>query len=348
MSYSRAFPIPKINVNTEIPHPPSGLTNYTSPLPPSPFPLKSRASLTRQHPLTMINTAPPSTAQLSPPETPNATQLSIKFWGVRGSVPTPTKANQRYGGNTICVEILLGNQRIIFDAGTGLVGLGQFLQQQDAAHQAHLFFTHTHWDRIQGFPFFQPAFTPGNHFSVYGGVAPNGASIKHCLTDQMLKPYFSMPLQNMRAELAFHTLSDHTHFCIDDISVETLQINAYTDALGYRLTWQGHTIVYATDTPTERIDFDFLDFVKQADILIYDGTYCDLTYLRESLKPTLQPWEIGLELAQKGSVKELVLLHHSPMQDDDTLDRLQKRFQQKSNDCTPQVTVAYEGMVLSR
>lgn len=293
----------------------------------------------------MINTAQaishsPTALQDSP------ANLSIKFWGVRGSVPTPIAANQRYGGNTICVEVLIGAHRIIFDSGTGIVGLGHHLQQQRVPSQAHILFTHTQWDRIQGFPFFQPAFNPGNRFSIYGGTAPNGASIKHCLTDQMLQPHFAMPLQNMSADLDFHTLTDRSSFYIDDILVETVQINPLTEALGYRLTWQARSLVYATDTPTEPASVDFLKFVDQADILIYDGTYADLTYLRANDLDAaiLQPWNLGIEIAQKANVKELVFLHHSPVQDDNTLDLLQRELCDRFFN----TKIAQEGMVISR
>lgn len=284
-------------------------------------------------------------------------RMLVKFWGVRGSVPTPNPANQRYGGNTACVEVLIGNQRLIFDGGTGLVSLGQQLQEisqtQNASIEAHLLFTHTHWDRIQGFPFFQPAFVPGNRFSVYGGIALNGASIKHCLTDQMLQPHFSMPLQNMRADLSFHTLLEKDSFQIGDILVETLPINAKTGAMGYRLTWQDLIIVYATDTHLEQTSSDFLAFIDRADLLIHDGTYCDLSYLhsaenkaenreesREQL--ALQPWQTGVTLTKKANVKRLVLLHHSPIQNDTTLDQLQTDLQVSH----PNTTIAYEGLVI--
>ncbi|MEM9091964.1 MAG: MBL fold metallo-hydrolase [Cyanobacteria bacterium P01_F01_bin.53] len=290
----------------------------------------------------MIHTARKATAHSS--ETTVQAQLSVKFWGVRGSVPTPIAANQRYGGNTACVEVHIGGQHIIFDGGTGLVELGHQLQSQDAPIDAHLFFTHTQWDRIQGFPFFQPAFTTGNRFSIYGGTAPNGASIKHCLTDQMLKPHFSMPLQNMRAELAFHHLAAESNFQIGDVLVETLQINPATQALGYRLTWEDYTVVYATDTPINCVDLDFLQFVDQADILLYDGTYSDLGYLRDVHNEALNPWDAGLDIVKKANIKELALLHHSPVQSDECLDQLQHDMR----DRFANTHIAYEGMVINR
>ena len=276
-------------------------------------------------------------------------QVLVKFWGVRGSVPTPAVANQRYGGNTACVEVLIGDQRLIFDGGTGLVALGQHLQEisQETGTpiEANLLFTHTHWDRIQGFPFFQPAFVPGNRFSVYGGIALNGASIKHCLTDQMLQPHFSMPLQNMQADLSFHTLLEQDSFQIDDILVEALLINAKTGAMGYRLTWQDIVIVYATDTLVEQTSPDFLSFIDQADLLIHDGTYCDLSYLHaveNKDQLALQPWQTGITLTEKANVKQLALLHHSPVQNDIVLDQLQIDIQSRH----PNTTIAYEGLVI--
>ena len=277
------------------------------------------------------------------------TDVAVKFWGVRGSVPTPSPTHQQYGGNTVCVEARLGGQRIIFDSGTGIVSLGQHLQQQDTAVIAPTLFTLTLCDRIQGFPFFQPAFTPDNHFTVYGGTAPNGASIKHCLTDQMLQPHFTMPLQNMLAGLTFHTLMDQATFQIGDVSVDVCKINPKTEALGYRLSYQGYTLVYATDTPNEHLDTDllsgFLDLADQADLLIYDGTYSDLNYLYHSttaLPEAARPWEVSIDIAKKANVKNLVLVHHSPVQTDTVLDQLQDEVQRRF----ATATIAYEGMKL--
>ncbi len=300
----------------------------------------------------MMNTARSATAYRAQAASKTG-QISVKFWGVRGSVPTPTPAYQRYGGNTVCVEFLIGDQHIICDGGTGLVGLGHCLLQKETPIEAHILFTHTQWDRIQGFPFFQPAFSPHNRFSIYGGTAPNGASIKHCLTDQMLKPHFSMPLQHMRAELNFHTLNTQDKVCIGDVSVETFRANPITEALGYRLTWQGYSLVYATDTPTEFANQDFLNFVDRSDMLIYDGTYADLTYLSkgsDSPSPSIEPWELGIEIARKAKIKEIVFLHHSPVQDDIALDLLQRDIGEalgRLRDRTPKATIAYEGMEIN-
>jgi phosphoribosyl 1,2-cyclic phosphodiesterase len=308
----------------------------------------------------MTQTARSATIHRAQAAYEEAKQLSVRFWGVRGSVPTPISSHQRYGGNTICVEAIIGNQHIIFDGGTGLVGLGDSLRQKETPTQAHMFFTHTQWDRIQGFPFFQPAFTPQNQFSIYGATAPNGASIKYCLTEQMLKPHFSMPLQNMLADLSFHTVEEKSHFFIGEVMVETFRTNAVTEAIAYSLSWQNYKLVYATDTPTEHVDPEFISFIEQADLLIYDGTYRDLSYLHTNQpepKTSPEPWEIAVDLAYKAAIKKLVLAHHSPLQDDDTLDRIQRDLRDGvreashreafQENCHPNITIAYEGLVIN-
>ena len=296
----------------------------------------------------MINTAclPTATFPEQEAQEHQTAKISVKFWGVRGSVPTPVETNQRYGGNTLCVEVSIGKQRIIFDAGTGIVNLGQALNKQSEPTEAHIFFTHTQWDRIQGFPFFQPAFNPANHFTVYGGTAPNGASIKHCLTDQMLQPHFTLPLQNMLAGLTFRTLLERTSFHIGDVLVETLKINPQTEALGYRLTYKDYSLVYATDTPNDQqTDEALIDFARNVDLLIYDGTYTDLSYLHHPDShriDTTRPWDISTEIARRANIKQLVLAHHSPIQDDTALDQLQSKIQSRFTNSA----IAYEGMTV--
>ena len=130
-------------------------------------------------------------------------QFLVRFWGVRGSIPSPGPHTVKYGGNTSCVEMLVGGQRLIFDGGTGLRQLGIALLQQTTPVEAAIFFSHSHWDHIQGFPFFTPAFVPGNRFRIYGAIAPNGATIEQRLDDQMLHPNFPVPLQVMRGNLEF-------------------------------------------------------------------------------------------------------------------------------------------------
>lgn len=271
----------------------------------------------------------------------------VKFWGVRGSIPAPGNHTIRYGGNTACVEILVNGTRIIFDGGTGLRVLGEHLLNS-APIEGHLFFTHTHWDRIQGFPFFIPAFHPQNRFYIYGAVGLNGASIKQRLTDQMLRPNFPVPLQQMKSELAFHDISPGTVIPINDIVVETISLNQPNGALGYRVTWAGHSVVYATDTDhaSETPDEGMLYLAQQSDVLIFDTVYADHTYYDiEATENSRSPhiWRHSIEVALSTQAKTIVMFHHDPSHDDAFLEMVENEMQVDY----PNVCMAREGMVIT-
>lgn len=282
-------------------------------------------------------------SDLEAPTVDTPGSFTVHFWGVRGSIPSPGADTLRYGGNTACVEVLVGDQRLIFDGGTGLRMLGKQLQQLGRPVEGSLFFTHTHWDRIQGFPFFLPAFDPKNRFEIYGGPAANGASIKQCLMDQMLRPNFSVPLQQMQAKLGFHNISAGSVITLGDVMIETIGLNRYTNALGYRVSWQGHSLVYATDTDHSqlRVDPNLMYLAAGADVLIFNGTYADIDYYGAG-NPQWVPWEIGVKAAQDANVKSLVLFHHDPRHGDNDLDQLEAKLQ----GCFAHVCLAREGMVL--
>ncbi|NET39656.1 MAG: MBL fold metallo-hydrolase [Cyanothece sp. SIO1E1] len=273
-------------------------------------------------------------------------QFAVKFWGVRGSIPTPGVDTVRYGGNTACVEIQVGGKRLIFDGGTGLRVLGKHLLKQMPV-EASIFFTHTHWDRIQGFPFFLPAFIAGNCFHIYGATAPNGASIKQRLAEQMLRPNFPTPLQMMQSTLKFCNVTPGSVVTLeDDITVETISLHRSNSALGYRITWQDHSVVYATDTDHSEADYDqnLLYLASEADLLIYDGTYVDHAYYDLD---TIQmnghaPWQRGVDIALKAGVKQLVMFYHDPTHDDDYLDHLEAKVCSSFS----KTLLAREGMML--
>ncbi|WP_346291185.1 MBL fold metallo-hydrolase [Sphaerothrix gracilis] len=295
-------------------------------------------------PLDPKNAAEPSAALSLTPEMQLRSSFIIQFWGVRGSIPTPGASTVRYGGNTACVEVLAGNKRLILDGGTGLSVLGKHLLKQESNIEAHIFFTHTQWDRIQGFPFFIPAFTEGNQFHIYGATAPNGASIKQCLTDQMLQPNFPTPLQRMRSHLNFRNISAGSVIALDDVMIETVSLNRLTSALGYRITWQGQSVVYATDTELvqDAGNQNLQYLAQQADVLIYDGTYADYAAQSGEAQSSETPWAAGISVAKAAKVRELIMFHHSPAHDDDSLDCIEMKIRGDF----PNARLAREGMIL--
>ncbi len=270
--------------------------------------------------------------------------FTIKFWGVRGSIPCPGLQTLQYGGNTTCVEMRLGEQRLIFDAGTGMKLLGDSLQDQKGI-SAHIFFTHTHWDHIQGFPFFSPAFRPGNFFRVYGMPTPDGMTIEQRLHEQMLHPNFPVPLKTMRSIVGFYDLEAGEDILINDITVKTRPLNHPGEAIGYRVIWQGIKVAFVTDTEhfPDRLDSNVLELAQDADVLIIDATYSDEEYYDPQVSKVgwgHSTWQEAVKVAKAAQVKQLILFHHDPSHHDEMLDNLALLVQQHF----PATAIAKEGM----
>ncbi|MBV5261211.1 MBL fold metallo-hydrolase [Synechococcus moorigangaii CMS01] len=275
-------------------------------------------------------------------------EFKINFWGVRGSIPCPGRQTVRYGGNTPCVEMLAGDQRLIFDGGTGLRVLGEALMAQAEPIAAHLFFSHSHWDHIQGFPFFMPAFKAGNQFNIYGVLLDQGGdavTIQQRLHDQMLHPNFPVPLQVMQAKLRFFALAlGETLSLGDDLTITNARLNHPGGAVGYRVNWQGLGIAYITDTEhyRDRLDGRVLGLAQGADVLIIDATYTDQEYYdphQSKLGWGHSTWQEAVKIAQAAQVQQLVLFHHDPNHDDDFLDQIWEEARQRF----PKTAIAQEG-----
>ncbi len=272
--------------------------------------------------------------------------MSVRFWGVRGQISAPGTDTIRYGGNTSCVEMRVGRKRLIFDGGSGLRVLGNHWLKEMPI-EAHIFFSHSHWDSIQGFPFFTPAFIPGNCFHLYGAAAPDGASIEQCLGQQMIPPNFPVPLQVMQSDLKFHGLRSGHTVTLDDVTVEAVLLNDSHQAMGYRVNWQGYAVVYATTHSHGwgGIDENLRYLSRQADLLILNTPFP----LKEDDLLNYSPliwqddrWQTGIVTAKVAGVKRIVMSRYHPDYNDDYLDRLQNQLQS----FYPNHLLAREGMVL--
>jgi phosphoribosyl 1,2-cyclic phosphodiesterase len=272
--------------------------------------------------------------------------MQITFWGVRGSIPTPGPATVQIGGNTSCVEVRAGKAVLIFDGGTGLRLLGKKLAKETPL-TAHMFFSHVHWDHIQGFPFFEPAFVAGNVFHLYGG---NNVSrtLEETLEGQMDHPNFPVHLGVMGATMKFRDLPEGEAVEIDDgmggkVRVTNARGNHPQGVYAFRVEHGGKAIVYATDTEhyEGRIDEKLAALAKNADVLIYDSQYTPEEY------GSKKGWghstfEEGAKLANLAGAKKLVLYHHDPMQNDAAVREKEKR----ARAVFPDVIAAHEGLVL--
>jgi len=278
------------------------------------------------------------------PDTEN--QFLIRFWGVRGSIACPGSHTVRYGGNTSCIEMRVGGKLLIFDGGTGLRELGLKLLSE-MPMEATMFFTHSHLDHIQGFPFFVPAFVPGNKIDIYGAIAPNGSTIEQRLNDQMLHPNFPVPLQIMGADMKFCDIDVGETVNIDDVKIENTLLNHPGEAVGYRVSWNGKTAAYITDTEhfPDRLDENVLWLSRDADVMIYDATYTDNEYHNEKSSKVgwgHSTWQEAVKVAKAANVKQLVIFHHDPLHNDDFMDEVA----QDTAEQFPNSVVAKEAMVI--
>ena len=250
--------------------------------------------------------------------------MLARFWGVRGSLPTPTPANLKYGGDTPCLEVRTSQgQTIIFDAGTGIRPLGKRLLQETPAngHRIMLFLTHYHWDHIQGLPFFEPMYVPSNMVYMHG-FQTKDISVERALGEQMANPFFPVDMSVMRATRHFYTISEET-LQIGDARLTTRFLNHPQGCLGYRIEDAGRVLVYATDTEhgDPRGDRNVRELAENADVLIYDAQYTPEEYPQKTGWGH-STWEQGVRIAKEVGVKHLILFHHDPDHNDYAVDTI--------------------------
>jgi phosphoribosyl 1,2-cyclic phosphodiesterase len=273
--------------------------------------------------------------------------LIVRFWGVRGSIPTPGPATVKVGGNTSCVEVRCGKDLVIFDAGTGIRLLGnQLLREMPVT--AHLLFSHVHWDHIQGFPFFVPAFIPGNTFRLYGQKNVTG-TISETLAGQMNYPSFPVGLADMGATFHFHDLQEGQVVELPGGGrIRNARLNHPNGCLGFRVEFEGKVVVYATDTEHYAIlDPKMVRLGKDADLLIYDATYTPDEYAGKVDGVPKTGWghstnEEAARVALAVGAKRLVLFHHDPTQNDEAVEAKETG----ARAIFPDAVAAREGLVI--
>ena len=240
--------------------------------------------------------------------------MHLRFWGVRGSAPTPGPTTVEYGGNTACVELEApGEEAIVFDGGSGIRDLGLKLK----ARRIHLFLTHFHWDHIQGIPFFVPLYNPANHVTIYSSRF--SAPLQAALTGLMAEPYFPVKFETLLAKIDLVELGN-SKTQVGEVSVGCFEANHPQGACGYRIDSGGSSAVYSPDREHghPHLDQVLVEAARGASVLVVDSQYTPEEY------PSHQgwghsTWPESIRVAREAGVKRLVLFHHDPAHNDETL-----------------------------
>jgi phosphoribosyl 1,2-cyclic phosphodiesterase len=291
--------------------------------------------------------------------------LRVRFWGVRGSLPAPGPDTCRFGGNTACVEVRVGEQLFILDAGTGIRKLGLQLQREAEGRPVvgTILLSHTHWDHIHGLPFFAPAFVSGNQFAVYG-CAGASKSLESILAGQMESPYSPLPMSALPGTLQVFELTDE-ELLVDGVTITAQRLNHPGLTLAFRLEAGGRSLVYATDNepchpvggdgplpapPCVKGDHDaaLARFATGADLLICDAQYTWEEY-RDRVGWGHTCYQDALRLAMAARVRSLALFHHDPERTDDDLDQIvaECRTELKLQGAATECFAAQEGLVIT-
>ncbi len=274
--------------------------------------------------------------------------VRIKFWGVRGSIPTPGAETVGVGGNTSCVELRADGQHLILDAGSGLRPLGLALEAEFVGHPINItmLLTHTHWDHIQGFPFFIPAYHVDNHLQVIGYEGAR-RGLQDTLAGQMENPYFPVTLAEMPGNILFEELKTR-EFTLGSINIRACRTKHPGVTMGYRLETSAGAICYVPDHECAPDDSgaEVAGLIHGSDVLILDSQYTAAEY------ETKKGWGHGcldsvVAMACKAKVKQLYLFHHDPGHNDAFIAKMLVHAQKLAAGSGTQVDIAREGLEIA-
>ena len=270
--------------------------------------------------------------------------MRIKFWGVRGSTPTPQMENMQYGGNTSCVEVQVNDHIYIFDCGTGFRNLGKQMMLDHGTDPifAHVFLSHFHWDHIQGIPFFQPLYeNSDNYFFFHSSSRTRG--LQRAIEEQMADPYFPVDMTEMAAHCNFYDMEEE-RVEFDDCTIQSMWLYHPLGCLGFRLETANGIFVYATDNEPGHPVFDrnVRKLAEGADVLIYDAQYLPDEYQAKRRGWGHSHWREAVNIVLQSGAKELILYHHHPDHDDACIDNIVK----SASEYYASVRAAKEGLVI--
>lgn len=256
-------------------------------------------------------------------------RMDVTFWGIRGSTPVPGPQTARYGGNTPCVEVRAGDSILVLDAGTGIQSFGRHVRASSPDPvKINLFLTHTHWDHIQGLPFFQLAYDPRNEIHIIGPKR-EGAPLATCLDRQMLPPNFPVPFAALQGVKSVTEMASGETRAFGDVMVTAQAMNHPNDSTGFRIQYGDKALAYCLDhehIEEEGVHPGVAALAENADMLVFDAAYSDEEY------PSFKgwghsTWQVGYKTARSSNVKTLALAGFNPGVVDEDLDLIKEQVE---------------------
>jgi len=254
--------------------------------------------------------------------------MDIRFWGVRGSIASSSPQVARIGGNTACLEVVSQGHRLILDAGTGIRGLGETLLKEGPLHTT-LLFSHLHWDHVQGFPFFTPAYLPNTELTLYGPGRDGAQQLRSVLTKQMEPPNFPVPLSIMRSKMSFHSALPLEVIETGPFRITPIELPHPQGCLGYHIEADGQRFAYFTDVELElnAMQPQVCRALEGVDALVLDAQYTPAEYA------TKKGWGHSTmidaaTIAAETGVGRLFLFHHDPARTDEQVDAMTEAAKQ--------------------
>ncbi len=274
--------------------------------------------------------------------------MRVKFWGVRGSIPVSSPKNSKYGGNTSCVEVNCDGKTIILDSGTGIRALGLNIIERDIVKQKgkkelYIFFSHLHWDHIQGFPFFRVAFYPEYEINMYSSLH-SGKDIKSALSGQMTTPYSPIQLSDMSARMTFNAIENNEDVQIGKIVIKNISLDHPGGSSGYKIICDNKSVTYISDHEhTEKSKQKIIDFLRNSNMVIFDAHYTPEEYSGSDGSGGRKgwghsTWKDAAMLCRDANIDQLILTHHG--REDLEIDRIELDVQKEFHNAI----AAYEGL----